>query len=235
MLPSKTAGVGETAYVAIGLQDGPRYVYTYKSVAASTKPAGGTSKPGEKRECTTIYAVVPTFQKLQANVKLAELSDRAKANLLAKEAEKYGGHPYTPIGPMTRKLNCAGFVLKRLFGSQIVEANVDPDAFFKKIVAKYGTKRLGRATARAGDVVVYRTGSGEVKHVAVVESNPIAGRLTILTKDGDERLYRAKFPLPGFVATDPLVQAHADDGAVEFWRVDTSKVKLAVGSTDCDK
>lgn len=233
MVPSTAAGVGETVYVTIGLQDGPRYVYTYKSVAASTQPAGSKARPGAKRECTTIYAVVPTFQKLQANVKLTELSAMEKADLLGKETRKYEGHPYTPIGPMTRKQNCAGYVVERLFGSQMVEANVEPDAFYRKVVVKFGSQRDSRLSARAGDVVVYRTGNGVVKHVAIVESN--LDRLTILSKDGNERLYRAKFPLPGLSSFDPLVQAHADDGTVEFWHVDTSKVKLSVGSSNCDK
>ena len=227
LVPSSAAGVGQTAEVIIGLQDGPRYVYAYKAVAASTQP-GGTAKPGAKRDCTTIYAVVPTFQKLQANVKLTELSAMEKADLLGKETRKYQGHPYTPIGPMTRKQNCAGYVMKRLFGSQMIEANVDPDAFYRKVVVKFGSQRDSRLTARAGDVVVYRTADGVVKHVAIVES--AVGRLTILSKDGNERLYRATFPLPPLSYTeDPLINAHADGGTVEFWRVDTSKVKLSVG------
>ena len=232
LLPSEAAGPGETYYLVIGLQDGPRYVYSYKSVAATT-PTGGTAKPGAKRECTTIYAVVPSFQKLQANVKLTELSTKEQADLLAKEKTKYDGHPYTPVGPMTRKQNCAGYVMRQLFGSQMVEANVDPDAFYRKVVAKFGSKRFSRTFAHPGDVVVYRTPDGQVKHVAIVAST--RGRLKILSKDGNERLYRATFPLPGLGTFDPLIQAHADGGTVEFWGVDTSKVKLSVATTDCPK
>jgi hypothetical protein len=235
LLPSTAAGPGETYYLVVGLQDGPRYTYTYKSVAATAQTGSGTTKPGAKRECTTIYAVVPTFQKLQANLKLTELSAKEQADLLAKETAKYKGHPYTPIGPMTREQNCAGYVLKRLFGAQMVEANVEPDGFYRKVVVKFGSERASRFTAEAGDVVVYRTADGTVKHVAIVESRTLA-RIRILTKDGNERLYRATFPVtPLSLTEDPLVNAHAEGGTVEFWHVDTSKVKLSVATTDCPK
>ncbi len=70
-------------------------------------------------------------------------------------------------------------------------------------------------------MVVYRDAAGTVKHVAMVESNGL--RMTILTKDGDERLYRATFPLgPLRLQNDPLVVNHAQRGrgSVEFWKLD---------------
>ena len=72
----------------------------------------------------------------------------------------------------------------------------------------YGSKRLTRLTARAGDVVVYRDKNGRVNHVALVESG--GAPPTILTKDGDESLHRADFPWTPLRATnDPLVTNHA--------------------------
>ena len=72
------------------------------------------------------------------------------------------------------------------------------------------------------------------KHVAIVEST--RSNIRILTKDGNERLYRALFPMtPLSLTEDPLVNAHAEGGTVEFWRVDTSKVKLRVATSDCGK
>jgi hypothetical protein len=122
--------------------------------------------------------------------------------------------------------------MQRLFGSKMVDANVDPDSFFHKVVKRYGTQRVSRFTARAGDVVVYRDANGLVKHVAIVESN--MGRIRILTKDGAERLYRATFPItPLSLTKDPLVQAHAEGGTVEFWSVDRSKVSVRQLRSDC--
>ena len=187
-----------------------------------------------KDACTTLYAIVPGGAEISANVKLVELNGSEKAELLTKEKGKYDEFPYAPIGPPTRKQNCAGYVMAKLFGSTMVEANVEPDGFYRKIVKPYGSERLTRFTARAGDVVVYKDAGGTVKHVAIVQSNP--GRITILTKDGDERLYRATFPIVPLRATnDPLVSNHTGDGAgsVEFWRVDTSKVSIKRIRSDC--
>jgi hypothetical protein len=197
---------------------------------------GGGSGGGQpaKRICTTTYAVVPGGEEIAANVKLVELNAREKQIVLGKEEAKYDGFTYTPLGPVTRKQNCAGYVMARLFGSTMVEANVEPDGFYRKVVVPFGSKRISRLTARAGDVVVYRDAGGTVKHVALVESN--RGGPTILTKDGDERLYRADFPLsPLRLANDPLVVNHAErgKGSVEFWRVDRSKVAVKQVSTDC--
>jgi hypothetical protein len=117
----------------------------------------------------------------------------------------------------------------------MVEANVEPDGFYRKVVVPFGSKRIGRLTARRGDVVVYRDAGGTVKHVAIVDSS-LTSRLTILTKDGDERLYRATFPLgPLRLTNDPLVVNHAErgKGSVEFWSVDRSKVSIKQVSTDC--
>jgi hypothetical protein len=233
LLPSRTAAPGETYTIRVGLQDGPVYVYTYRSVAAGPpKPAAG---PGGKRECTTLYAVEPGGAELAANVKLVELNARERAAQRGDEDAKYDEFPYRRIGEPSRKQNCAGFVMKRLFGSKMVEANVDPDAFYRKIVRRYGSKRLGKLTARKGDVVVYRLENGRVQHVAVVESGSVTGP-TILTKDGDESLFRADFPLAPLRATnDPLVTNHAarGRGSVEFWQVDTSRVSIRQVSSDC--
>jgi hypothetical protein len=239
LVPSSAAAAGETYYLRVSLQDGPSYTYTYRSVAAPATQPGSQPKPGAgggqgaRRECTTIYAVVPSGAHIQANVKLGDLTPGARKLIIAKEDEdKYKGHPYTPIGAATQKQNCAGFVMQRLFGSKMVDANVDPDSFFHKVVKRYGTQRVSRFTAEAGDVVVYRDANGLVKHVAIVESN--RGRVRILTKDGAERLYRATFPItPLSLTKDPLVQAHADGGTVEFWSVDRSKVGIKQVRSDC--
>ncbi len=42
LVPSSAAGAGETAYLVVGLQDGPRFTYQYRSVVATTNP--GTKK-----------------------------------------------------------------------------------------------------------------------------------------------------------------------------------------------
>jgi hypothetical protein len=234
LVPSSAAAAGETYSLRVSLQDGPSYTYTYRSVAAPAAPpkpgaASGGGK-GTGRECTTIYAVVPSGAHIQANVKLGDLTPSARKLIIEKEDEdKYKGHSYTPIGPATQKQNCAGFVMQRLFGSTMVDANVDPDSFFHKVVKRYGSKRIGRLTAEAGDVVVYRDANGLVKHVAIVESGK--GRIRILTKDGAERLYRATLPL--VLSSDPLVQAHAEGGTVEFWSVDRSTVSIKKLRSDC--
>jgi hypothetical protein len=177
---------------------------------------------------------VPGGAQIAANVKLVELNARERAIVLGREKAKYDEFPYTSIGAPSRKQNCAGFVMEKLFGSKMVEANVEPDGFYRKVVVPYGSERISRLTARAGDVVVYRDAGGVVKHVAIVESN--SGGPTILTKDGDEGLYRADFPLvPLRASNDPLVVNHAErgKGSVEFWRVDRSKVRIKVVRTDC--
>ena len=48
---------------------------------------------------------------------------------------------------------------------------------------------------------------------------------------GSERVYRARFP--AFFGSDD--QAHANDGTVEIWHIDTSKVKLSFATSDCPK
>jgi hypothetical protein len=149
--------------------------------------------------------------------------------VLEREKAKYAGWGYTPIGEVTRKLNCAGLVMLKLFGGQMVDANVEPDHFVRSIVEPFGSKRFSRVTARAGDVVVWRNG-GVVRHVAFVEAGGV--RPTILTKDQNERLYRMKLAIDPR-GEEPLAQAH---GSIEFWKVDRSKVKITVvDGEDCGK
>jgi hypothetical protein len=184
------------------------------------------------------YAVLPRGAKLQANVKLVELNDREKAAKIRDEENRYEGFPYTPLTGPSRRQNCAGFVLQKLFGPKMVDANVDPEKFYDRVVVPFGSERVARATSRPGDVVVYKGEDGTVNHVAIVESKPSAfAPPTILTKDGDERLYRARFPGTPLRATnDPLVTQHAGrgKGSVEFWRVDKSKVDIKQIATTCD-
>ncbi len=188
----------------------------------------GAAKPPPPT-CTRTYVVEPGGARIQANVKNTELTAKQVAAVLAREKGKYEGWDYTPIGEVTRKVNCAGFVMLKLFGRQMVDANVDPDPFFRAIVKPFGSKRISRATARAGDVVVWRTG-GVVKHVAFVEAGGV--RPTILTKDQNERLYRMKLAIDPR-GEEPLAQAH---GSIEFWQVDRSKVKITVvDGEDCGK
>ena len=183
-----------------------------------------TAKP---RTCTRTYVVQPGGARIAAQVHNVDLTSKQVADVLAREKTKYEGWAYTPIGRPTRKVNCAGFVMLKLFGGQMVDANVNPDTFFRAIVKPFGSKRFGRVTARAGDVVVWRSG-GVVQHVAFVESGGV--RPTILTKDGTERLYRAKLALAPR-GDEPLTQAH---GSVEFWKIDRSKVKISVvAGKDC--
>ena len=213
--------------------DGGAWQGSFKAHFDGDRPAAATPA---KRECSKVYVIRPSGKKITANVKLVDLDAKQIAGVIEKERGKYEGYDYKPIGPVTRKQNCAGYVMKRLFGSKMVQANVEPDGFFRKILVPYGTKRLGRLTARAGDVAVYRDSAGVVKHVAMVESNGL--RMKILTKDGVERLYRGTFPLgPLRLTQDPLVHAHAEQGkgSVEFWKLDRSRVSIqAVSSGPCD-
>ena len=229
-----TAGPETAIFLLIGLQDGAGYTYKYR--AAKNKGAAATPTVA-KRECDKTYVIQPSGVKITAKVKLVDLDEKQIAGVRQKEALKYEGFDYAAIGPATRRQNCAGYVMRKLFGSRMVQANIEPDYFFRKIVVPYGEKRFSRLTARAGDVVVYRDAAGVVKHVAIVESN--VARLKILTKDGDERLYRATFPLgPLRLTNDPLVKAHTGNGTgtVEFWQLDRSRVSIqAVSAGRCDE
>lgn len=213
--------------------NGGRWNGAFKGHFEGDRPAAAPAK----RECPKTYIVQPSGKKITANIKLVDLDPKQIAGVISKEKDKYAGFDYSPIGPVTRKQNCAGYVMQKLFGRKMVQANVEPDGFFRKIVVPYGSKRFGRSTARAGDVVVYRDEAGIVKHVAIVASGGVTGT-TILTKDGNERLYRAAFPLgPLRLSTDPLVQAHAGQGkgSVEFWKLDRKRVSIrAVSPAACD-
>lgn len=207
--------------------DGDKTLRTDWSGTCTSGPCLGeaTTKP----TCTRTYVVEPGGARIHANVKNTELTAKQIAAVLDREKGKYEGWDYTPIGKVTRKVNCAGFVMLKLFARQMVDANVDPDQFFRAIVKPFGSKRISRATARAGDVVVWRVG-GVVKHVAFVESGGV--RPTILTKDQNERLYRMKLAIDPR-GEEPLAVAH---GSIEFWQIDRSKVKIAVvDGEDCGK
>ena len=226
-------------------QKGPcrqTFVFTARTATRLEGTYTGTGGRGDSivvltqaRNCTKTYAVTPSGAKLRANVVLVELTATGIGNVLERESEKYAGFDYKPVsGAPTRKQNCAGYVMRNLFGAkQMVIANVDPAVFFARIVKPYGEKRAGTGATGARDVVVYRMPDGSVKHVAIVESNRLAvdelPELRILTKDQWERVYRALFPnAPLRLTNDPLVVSYTarGKGAVEFWRLNRASVAI---------
>ena len=211
--------VGRATASIAALAPTPGYTYS-GSFTLQIKPAS-TEPP----TCVRTYVVQPGGGRIHAQVKNTELTAKEIAAVLAKEKDKYEGWAYKPIGEPTRKVNCAGFVMLKLFGRRMVDANVDPHAFFRKIVEPFGSKRRF-TTPKAGDVVVWRD-HGTVQHVAFVESGGAIPR--ILTKDGNERPYRMK--LTEVSRDEPLSQAHGD---IEFWDLDPSKVSISVvAGKDC--
>jgi hypothetical protein len=177
--------------------------------------------------CVRTYVVRPFGTRIAAQVHNTELTAKQVADVLAREKLKYAGWDYTPLGKFgaqpTRKVNCAGFVMLKLFGQKMVDANVDPDRFFRLIVdprgPPYGEQRT-RLSVRAGDIAVWKRG-GVAQHVAFVEAGGL--RPTILTKDGNERAYRMNLALR--LGNEPLTRAH---GTIEFWHVNRSEIDIQV-------
>jgi len=185
--------------------------------------------------CTRTYVLQPGGTRIAAQVHNTELTENEVAAVLAREREKYAGWDYTPIGKLgaqpSRKVNCAGFVMLKLFGEKMVDANVDPNRFFLALahppMGQPLVEKVTRLTTRAGDLAVWK--DGVVQHVALVESGGV--RPTILTKDGDERAYRMNLALK--LQNEPLTRTHGD---IEFWRIDRSRVDLkVVAGKSCGK
>jgi hypothetical protein len=153
----------------------------------------------------------------------------------AAEAEerKYLGAGYKPVKPATLKQDCAGYVVQQLWGVDPVW--VTSQNLWSNVIRVFGEKISGPVTwgdAKPKDIVVY----GDAGHVAVVvdvRKNLTGNEITIETKDGGERVYRAALK-GGLVAgaTDPLIRNY---GSPAIWRVDTARVRVRpLTDGDCD-
>jgi hypothetical protein len=151
-------------------------------------------------------------------------NDFTPAERKAQEADdltRYDGYGYTPIGPASQFIDCAGNTLKNLFGPGpfVMGAHI----FFDNIVLPFGTVVWPNA-ARKNDIVVFqRFEDGKVvaKHIThIVEVK--GGNIIIETKDGTQSTFRVKLPTD---PTDPLIMAH---GQPSIYRVDPSRIKVEV-------
>jgi hypothetical protein len=167
--------------------------------------------------------------------------DFDKTGLAAQQAsdrQDYAEYDYRPIGPPSKRQDCAGYTFQKLFGQGpfwLEAGNFDDGVifWFGREIFRPGLHQATWGDAQAGDVLVYRK-EGTAMHIAWVREVEttlgVVSRILVETKESQQGVFLhpvgfAEWP------NDPLVTRL---GSFHIYRVDTSKVRAELVSKTCD-
>lgn len=146
------------------------------------------------------------------------------AGVEAQDAATYGDN-YAQTGPATWKINCAGLVMDRLWGTG--DTWVYAPDFYTQVMQPFAQRVEG--TAKKGDVVAFFKGE-TVTHVAIVtEDATSADSVVIESKDGQESTRQGTLTLSN--EADVLI---VNRGTPVIFRFPSTFRVEPVTTTECD-
>ena len=189
-----------------------------------------------KKTFTISYGMGETMS-FTVEKKYRPLSQTQKDLIQSKHKEYTDAGGYTKIGDESNRMDCGGYTMNKLFNTGVTWTTGPGfyTHFIKYFLETPHLKNSGIVEeisgirAGTGDVAVY----GGNRHIAYVKGRGYKGNVILETKDGEQKAYEHYVPYTRYYKdVDPLMKTYG--GAPKYYRIDTTRLKVAPLNEDCE-